>query len=115
MKALCPKSNEVSGSGDCQPYEVFVAARPFTDFGGALLKRMSPDAKAMLVELGVCAYLLFYWLACVGQTCVTASPLCQAASRVADVCMVCMLHTALDLKLCMLMCTLLSSMAAVDS
>ena len=38
--------------------EVFVAARPFTSFGGDLMQRLSPEAKARMVDAGICHFMM---------------------------------------------------------
>jgi hypothetical protein len=38
--------------------EVYVAARPFTSFCGSLMNKLSCDAKAMMVDAGVCHYMM---------------------------------------------------------
>jgi hypothetical protein len=41
-----------------QQLQVYVAARPFTSFGGDLMKRLPHEAKALLVDIGVCHYMV---------------------------------------------------------
>jgi hypothetical protein len=38
--------------------EVYVAARPFTEFGGDLMQRLSPEAKLLMVDAGVCHFMV---------------------------------------------------------
>lgn len=38
-------------------HEVYVAARPFTAFGGDLMQRLSPEAKSLLVDAGICHFM----------------------------------------------------------
>jgi hypothetical protein len=38
--------------------EVYVAARPFKSFCGALMDRLSGDLKAIMVDAGVCHYMM---------------------------------------------------------
>jgi hypothetical protein len=43
-----------------QQMRVYVAARPFTSFGGDLMQRLSHDAKARMVDFGVCHYMVIF-------------------------------------------------------
>jgi hypothetical protein len=38
--------------------EIYVAARPFTSFCGSLMDRLSGDLKALMVDAGVCHYMM---------------------------------------------------------
>lgn len=46
----------------CRPQQlqVYVAARPFTNFAGDLMQRLPHDAKARLVDFGVCHYMVIF-------------------------------------------------------
>lgn len=42
------------------PLQVYVAARPFTQFGGDLMQRLPGSAKQLMVDIGVCHYMLIF-------------------------------------------------------
>jgi len=44
----------------CGCLEVYVASRGFTEFGGPLFKRMSPEVRQSLVDMGVCHFLTVF-------------------------------------------------------
>eukprot|EP00892_Ulva_mutabilis_P007275 jgi/Ulvmu1/491/UM001_0499.1 len=42
------------------PLQVYVAARPFNQFGGDLMQRLPGSAKELMVDIGVCHYMLIF-------------------------------------------------------
>ncbi|KIY97243.1 hypothetical protein MNEG_10720 [Monoraphidium neglectum] len=53
--AACPACGP-----ECACLEVFVVSRAFTEFGGPLFKRMTPEMKKSLVDLGICHYMTVF-------------------------------------------------------
>ncbi len=47
--------------------EVYVVARAFAEFGGPVLKRLSPEMRTSLLDVGVCHYMTGAWACQAGQ------------------------------------------------
>lgn len=49
-----------AAGGRCGCLEVYVVSRAFTEFGGPLLKRMTPEMRLSMVDLGICHYMTVF-------------------------------------------------------
>lgn len=55
-----PQPCSSCSGGRCNCLEVYVVSRSFTEFGGPVMKRLQPEAKEQLVDLGICHYMTVF-------------------------------------------------------
>lgn len=59
LKPCRTRCSNCSG-GCCNCLEVYVVSRPFTEFGGDLIKNLPQEAKDGMVDLGLCHYMTVF-------------------------------------------------------
>lgn len=59
LRAAC-EPRRCACAAACGCLEVYVVSRAFTEFGGGLFRRMTPEMKRSLMDLGICHYMTVF-------------------------------------------------------